>query len=241
MGKFPHFDLNDQLTFCDKLKPMTRRILDQQLDLLRDKILLMGGATETSVHRAMRSLTDRDTALAKRVLSDDKVVDQMELEIDRLCIEILALHQPAAHDLRFVISVAKITPILERIADHAGSIAEAAIILNDEPPVKDYVEFPFMATIAAEMLRAALDAFTNEDAEVSRQVIQRDREIDTSYHRVFSELLKTMIEDPSTTPSAAQLLFVAKHLERIGDYVKDFCELNVYLTEAVFIKHSPHV
>ncbi|MEO7660601.1 MAG: PhoU domain-containing protein, partial [Pyrinomonadaceae bacterium] len=133
---------------------MKRRILDQQLDLLRDKILLLGGATEDAVHRATQSLTDRDTPLAMRVLDDDELVNQMELEIDRLCIEILALHQPAAHDLRFVISVAKITPILERIADHAGNIAEAAIRLNDEPAGKIYAEFPFMATTAAEMLRA---------------------------------------------------------------------------------------
>ncbi len=217
---------------------MKRRILDQQLDLLRDKILLLGGATEAAVNRAIRSLADRDTQLAERVLEEDKVINQLELEIDRLSIEILALHQPAAHDLRFVISVAKITPILERIADHAGNIAEAAIILNNEPSVKNYVEFSFMANIAAEMLRTALDAFTNEDAETSRKVIKRDKEIDTSYHRVFGQLLETMIHDPAAAAGGAHLLFVAKHLERIGDYVKDICELNVYLTEAVFIKHS---
>ncbi|MCA1590037.1 MAG: phosphate signaling complex protein PhoU [Acidobacteria bacterium] len=172
------------------------------------------------------------------MLDDDKIVDQMELEIDRLSIEILALQRPAAHDLRFVISVAKITPILERIADHAGSIAEAAIFLNNEPQVKSYVDFPIMADTAAEMLRTALDAFVSEDAEVSRAIIQRDREIDKAYHRVFNELLQLMIEIPSASTGAAHLLFVAKHLERIGDYVKDICELIVYLREAAFIKHS---
>ncbi|MGB7070807.1 MAG: phosphate signaling complex protein PhoU [Pyrinomonadaceae bacterium] len=215
------------------------RIIDQQLNVLRDKILLLGGATETAVHRAMQSLTTRDSELAQRVLDDDKVIDQMELEIDRMSIEILALQQPAAHDLRFVISVAKITPILERIADHASSIAEAAIILNNEPQVKDYVQFPIMADTAAEMLRIALDAFTSEDAVVSREVILRDKEIDECYKIVFNSLLELMIENPSSTPSAARLLFVAKNLERIGDYVKDICELNVYLREAAFIKHSP--
>lgn len=218
---------------------MERRILDQQLDVLRDKILLLGGATEAAVHRAMQALTERDSELAKQVLEEDKIIDQMELEIDRMSIEILALQQPAAHDLRFVISVAKITPILERIADHAGSIAEAALILNDEPPIKkSYVEFPMMANTAAEMLRTALDAFTREDSQVSRDVIKRDKEIDESYRRVFNELLELMIDDPAVTPGAAHLLFVAKHLERIGDYVKDICELNVYLREAAFIKHS---
>ena len=217
---------------------MERRIIDQQLDLLRDKILLLGGATEAAVQRAMRALVERDNELAKQVLEDDKIIDQMELEIDRLSIEILALQHPAAHDLRFVISVAKITPILERIADHASSIAEAALILNTEPALKNYVDFPIMAQTAAEMLRSALDAFTNEDSNLSRQIIERDKEIDRSYKRVFNELLEMMIDNPSATTGAAHLLFVAKHLERIGDYVKDICELNVYLREAAFIKHS---
>jgi len=174
-------------------------------------------------------------------LEGDKIIDQMELEIDRFSVAILALQQPAAHDLRFVISVAKITPILERIADHAGSIAEAALILNDEPELKKYIDLPLMAENAAEMLRTALDAFTSEDAAVSRRIIEQDKIIDECYHRVFDELITMMIDNPVTTASAAHLLFVAKHLERIGDYVKDICELNVYLTEAAFIKHSPRL
>ena len=217
---------------------MDHRIIDEQLDHLRDKILLLGGATERAVQRAMRSLVERDSELAKQVLEEDKIIDQMELEIDRLSIEILALQHPAAHDLRFVISVAKITPILERIADHAGSIAEAAVILNNEPQTKSYVDFPIMAQTATEMLRSALDAFTNEDSELSRQIIERDKFIDESYRRVFGELLELMVDNPAATTGAAHLLFVAKHLERIGDYVKDICELNVYLREAAFIKHS---
>ena len=218
---------------------MENRLLDQQLDLLRDKILLLGGTTEAALHRAMQSLTTRDSELAKKVLDEDEIIDQMELEIDRLSVEILALRQPAAHDLRFVISVAKITPILERIADHAGSIAQAALTLNNEPQLKNYIDLPLMAQIAAEMLRTALDAFTSEDSKVSREVIERDKKIDECYHRVFDELLGIMVENPQATTSAAHLLFVAKHLERIGDYVKDICELNVYLREAAFIKHSP--
>ncbi len=220
---------------------MEHRIIDQQLDLLRDKLLLLGGTTEAALERAMRSLTARDSDLAREVLEGDKIIDQMELDIDRFSVEILALQQPAAHDLRFVISVAKITPILERIADHAGSIAEAALILNDEPELKKYIDLPLMAENAAEMLRTALDAFTSEDAAASRRVIEQDKVIDKCYHRVFDELITMMIDNPVTTASAAHLLFVAKHLERIGDYVKDICELNVYLTEAAFIKHSPRL
>jgi phosphate transport system protein len=218
---------------------MEHRIIDQQLDLLRDKVLLLGGKTETAVQRAMQSLVTRDSKLAQQVLDEDKIIDQMELEIDRMSIEILALQQPAAHDLRLVISVAKITPVLERIADHAGNIAEAALIINNEPELKPLVDLPMMADTAMKMLRTALDAFTSEDGETARQVIKQDKAIDKGYKRVFGDLIGMIINDPATTTSAAQLLFIAKHLERIGDYVKDVCELTVYLSEASFIKHSP--
>lgn len=220
---------------------MQHREIDNQLDLLRDRVLLLGGKTEEAVHRAMRSLTERDSELARSVCEADEQIDQMELEIDRLSINILGSQQPAEHDLRLVVSVAKITPILERIADHATSIAEAAIVLNNEPQIDSYVDFTKMADIAAGMLGEALNAFTSEDAAASREIIARDREIDECYGRVFDGLIAMMIRNPSTANGAARLLFVAKHIERIGDYVKDICELNVYLTEAVFIKHSPRI
>ncbi|CAN5578548.1 phosphate signaling complex protein PhoU [soil metagenome] len=218
---------------------MEQRETNTQLDLLRDKVLLLGGKTEEAVHRAVRSLTERDTELARGVCRDDEQIDQMELEIDRLSVEILGSQRPTEHDLRLVVSVAKITPILERIADHASSIAGAAIILNNEPQIDSYIDFSMMAEIAAEMLREALNAFTSEDATASRAIISRDLTLDKCYGRVFEGLIQTMAKDPASANGAARLLFVAKHIERIGDYVKDICELNVYLTEAVFIKHSP--
>lgn len=212
--------------------------IDSQLDLLRDKILLLGGKTEAAVAGAVRALIERDSELARAVADEDRVIDQMELEIDHLSIDILGSQRPTEHDLRLVVSVAKITPILERIADHASSIAKAAIVLNNEPQFNNYIDMSYMAEIATGMLREALDAFTSEDAETSRAIIQRDTQIDKCYRRVFDELIEKMIDEPTSTAGAAQLLFVAKHLERIGDYVKDICELNVYLREAVFIKHS---
>lgn len=208
------------------------------LDLLRDKILLLGGKTESAVERAISSLIDRDNEKAKSVIEADQVIDQMELEIDQLSIEILGSRRPSERNLRLVVSVAKITPMLERIADHASSIAEAALILNNEPPIGSYADFSIMADTARQMLRDALDAFTAEDAEMSREVINRDTLIDESYRRTFESLISRMISDSSSANGAAHMLFVAKHLERIGDYVKDICELNVYLREAVFIKHS---
>ncbi|MBL8181286.1 MAG: phosphate signaling complex protein PhoU [Blastocatellia bacterium] len=219
---------------------MEKRIIDQQLDTLRDKVLLLGGKAESAVQRAMTALATRDSKLAEVVLEDDKIINQMELEIDRMSVEIIALYQPAAHDLRLVISVAKITPVLERLADHAGNIAEAVLIINNEPELPQYPDLKIMSDAAAEMLRNALDAFIAEDGEAARKIILEDKKIDASYKKVFGELIGGIINDPTTTTSAAQLLFVAKHLERIGDYVKDICELTVYLAEASIIKHSPN-
>jgi phosphate transport system protein len=213
------------------------RRLDDELDTLRDRVLLLGGETEAAVQKAMYALVERDSAAAREVLRDDDRIDHLELEIDRLCIDVLALRQPAARDLRFVVAVAKITPILERIADHACNIARAAIDLNDEPQLKPYVDLPRMANTASRQLRAALDAFTHGDAAAARALIASDDEIDEMYARVFSDLIRLMASDSSTTTRAARLLFVAKHLERIGDYVTDICELTVYMTEAAFIKH----
>jgi phosphate transport system protein len=217
---------------------MERRILDRELDALRDRVLLLGGETERALQRAMYSLVERDSVTAQEVLDDDDQIDNLEVEIDRLCVDTIALRQPAARDLRFVISVAKITPILERIADHACNIARAAIDLNDEPELKPYIDLPRMSEQASSMLHAALDAFTNGDAEAARAVIERDDEIDEIYNRLFHDLINMMVADPTTTTRAARMLFVAKHIERIGDYVTDICELTVYMTEAAFIKHS---
>ena len=214
------------------------RQLDYELDHLRNRVLLLGGKTETALARAMSALVERDTAAAREVLRDDDQIDQLEVEIDRLCIDVLALRQPAARDLRFVVSVAKVTPILERIADHACNIARAAIDLNDEPQLKPFAELPRMAAQASAMLRAALDAFTRSNATEARAVILGDDEIDALYEHMFQTLIKLMTSDPTTTGRGARLLLVAKHLERVGDYVTDICELTVYMAEAAFIKHS---
>ncbi len=216
---------------------MHQRIIDKYLSDLEAKLLQMGTEVENLLKKAIRSLIEVDENLAKEAIEMDKTVDEMELEIDRFCIEVLALHQPAAHDLRFVISIAKITPILERIADHATSIAEATIKISQHPTVKSYVKIPLIAEKACQMLKESLEAIISEDSEVARRIIKQDKEIDADYKETFDRLLEMMIEDTSTTAVAAQLLFVAKHLERIGDYIKDICELTVYMKEAVFIKH----
>ena len=214
------------------------RRLDAELETLRARLLLLGGATETALARAMHALGQRDSHAAHEVLAGDDAIDRMEVEIDRLCIDLLALRQPAARDLRFIITVAKITPILERIADHACNIARAALDLNDEPRLNLYLDFPRMAEEARGMVRAALDAFTAGDTDMARAVIARDDGIDEMYNAIFHRLIELMAQQPDTTGRAARLLFVTKHLERIADYVTDICELTVYMTEAAIIKHS---
>lgn len=214
------------------------RHLDDDLNLLRDRVLLLGGEAETAIDRAMQSLMERDSELARDVLEHDDTIDEMEVEIDRRCIDIIALRQPAARDLRFVFSVAKMTPVLERIADHACNIARAAIDLNDQPELERNSELQQMADHAVSMLRAALDAFTLMDARAAREIIKRDWEINELYNLVFRELIGKMVTEPQTATRDARLLFVAKHLERVGDYVKDICELTVYMAEAAIIKHT---
>jgi phosphate transport system protein len=213
--------------------------LDEDLGALRDRVLLLGGETEMALQRAMRALDERDSEAARGVLRDDDRIDRLEVELDRLCIDVLALRQPAARDLRFVVAVAKIAPLLERVADHACNVARAAIDLNDEPELpRAAPALPRMGEIAAEMLRAALDAFTSADAEAARRTLARDDEIDALYEKIFHDLIDMMAADPAATGRAARLLLVAKHLERVGDYATDICELTVYMTEAAFIKHS---
>jgi len=213
------------------------RHLDDELNSLRDRVLLLGGETEAALERAMYSLIERDSEVASQVLENDDQIDRLEVEIDRQCIEIIALRQPAARDLRFVISVAKMAPVLERIADHAANIARIALDLNNEPGLKSVAELSGMSEHGLKMLHQALDAFTSSDAATARQVIESDSKINDLYNHIFHQLIEMMVTEPATATRDARLLFVAKHLERIGDYVTDICELTVYMAEAAFIKH----
>src|SRR5262245_36362066 len=211
---------------------------ESALQQLRDHVLLMGGEVERAIDQATRALIERDSDLAEQVLRDDDRVDALELEADQLCVRLLSLHSSQEHDLRVVVTAIKITPILERIADHACNIARAAIYLNDEPQLKPYFDLPKMSWMACEMLRLSLDAFAAADAAAARAVIERDDEIDQLYDRIFHDLLERMSRDVAAAGRAARLLLVAKHFERIGDYVTDICELIVYMAEALVIKHS---
>jgi phosphate transport system protein len=211
--------------------------LREQLDLLSEMILRLGGLTEDAIGKSVRALVERDSALAQEVCDSDHLIDKLELEIDHLCMEILARHQPMAGDLRFVATAMKITPDLERIADHSVNISERAIELNQEPPLDAPVDMQRMASRAQQMVRGALDAFVRHDAEAALTVIKMDHELNRAMEQVFRVLLSYMLDDPRTISRALRVTFVSKYFERIGDQATNICEQIVYMTEARVIKH----
>ncbi len=217
---------------------MNKRLIEENLNLLRDKLLIMGGAAEKAIMLSMRALIDRDSELAERVVREDDAIDQMELEIDQMCVDVLVLKQPAAGDLRFVVSVARTAPTVERIADHAVNIARHAISLNNEPEIGAHIDLSTMTKVVQDMLVDGLDAFTSGDPERARVTIARDDEVDELYDRLYDQVIDVMKREPSTVSRGAEWLFVLKHLERIADYVTNICEQIVYMARGQVIKHT---
>ena len=217
------------------------RSLVRELDVLRDQLLLMGGEVETAVRRGVQSLLRRNSETALQVIENDFVIDSLESEIDRSSIEVLTYCRPTQAELRMVISIAKITPILERIGDHAVSISRVALRLNDEPELDSFGELHEMAENTLNNLQESLDTFTTGNAEYAKKLIAKDDAIDEIYERLMEKWLFKMSRDASVSARLTRLLFVAKHLERIGDYVKDICEMTIYMKEAIFIKHGRQV
>ena len=210
----------------------------EQLEVLSEKLLRLAGMAERAIGRSVEALVERDSELARQVIADDKEVDQMELEVDEMCLELLARYQPMAGDLRFITTAMKITPDLERIADHAVNISERALELNEEPPLDALVDIPLMAERAKEMVGSALDAFVRKDAQAAWEVIGMDDELDRRMEQVFRVLLSHMLENPKTISRALRSTFVAKYFERIGDQATNICELVIFMTEARVIKHT---
>ena len=217
---------------------MHKRLIEDDLNRLRDRLLVMGGEAERAIALATRSLIERDSELAERVIRDDDAIDQMELEIDRACVDILVLKQPAASDLRFVISVARAAPVVERIADHTVNIAKHALSLNDEPELELNMNIARMASLVQQMLIDGLDAFTSGDPERARVTIARDDEVDSLYDQLYAQVIEVIERDPTHVARGAQWLFVLKHLERIADYVTNLCEQIVYMARGQVIKHT---
>lgn len=214
------------------------RHFDREIENLKELLLRMSAMVEEQINLSIRALLERDTAMAQQVIDNDSAIDQMELEIDQHTIELIAMMQPAAVDLRFVAAAMKITPELERIADLAVDVCERAIELNREPQLKPLIDIPRLARIAQDMVRQSLDAFVRRDAVLARAVIARDDEVDLLTEQSFRELLTYMLEDSRNISRAIRLTFVGKYFERIGDGATNICEMVVYLVEGKVIKHT---
>ncbi len=214
------------------------RHFDREIEKLKELLLRMGAMVEDQINLSIRALLERDTVLAQQVIDNDSAIDQMELEIDQHTIELIAMMQPAAVDLRFVAAAMKITPELERIADLAVDVCERAIELNREPQLKPLIDIPRLARISQDMVRQSLDAFVRRDAGLAREVIARDDEVDLLTEQSFRELLTYMLEDSRNISRAIRLTFIGKYFERIGDGATNICEMVVYLVEGKVIKHT---
>jgi phosphate transport system protein len=215
----------------------TSRHYEQELQVLKEKILLLGGKVEEMIASAMKSLLDRKPDLARRVIDSDREVDSAEMEIDHLCLSLLALRQPAASDLRFIATALKIVTDLERIGDLAVNIAERSIELSEEPPLKPYIDIPRMASAASGMVGQALDAFVKRDPGLAREVLLADAAVDDLYVKVFRELLACMVEDPKNVGRALRLTFIAKHLERLADHATNIAQMVIFMCEGRDVRH----
>ena len=220
-----------------RVREHTDQEFEQELRHLREQLLLMGSHVEGIIGSSLRALVERDSVLAQRTIEADRIVDRLEIEIDGLCLQILARRQPVASDLRFVTMVLKAVTDLERMGDLAVNISERVLELNSEPPLKPYVDLPRMADETQMMLREALDAFVAKDADRARRVIGRDQMIDDLYAQIFRELLTYMMEDSKNVYRATRLQSIAKYLERIADHATNLAEFVVFMVKGSDIRH----
>lgn len=214
------------------------RVFDGELAALKARILHMGALVETQIASAMKALVERDAELAGRVIATDHQVNAYDVEIDEECIRLLALRQPTASDLRFITTAMKISTDLERMSDLAEDICERALELAEEPQLKPYIDIPRMANWARVMVKEALDAFVNRNADLARKVCRDDAFVDDLTGQIFRELVSYMMEDPQTIGQAIRITFVAKYLERIADHATNIAEMVVYLVEGKIIRHT---
>lgn len=219
------------------MKVMIQRHFDEELSDLKTKLLRMAGQVEDQIDQALTALVTRDSALAHQVIERDHLVNSLDVEIDEESIRLLALHQPAARDLRLVTTAMKIATELERISDLAENVCERAIELNEEPQLKPYIDIPMMGNMARMMVKQSIDAFVKDDAMLARKVLTDDDFVDDLMEQLFRELLSFMLEDTRTISRAIRLSFIAKYLERMADHATNIAELVVYLVEGKIIRH----
>jgi phosphate transport system protein len=213
------------------------RHFEEELAVLKERLLQMGGLAEERVRAAMRGLVGRDLPEIGQVLVGDDPINQLHIEIDNRAFTLLALYQPMAIDLRAVVAALKIDTDLERVGDLAVNIAEAATRYLRHLPVKPLIDLPRMSAIAEAMLRDALDAFIRRDVALAQSVLARDDDLDALKNQVFRELLTYMIETPTKIEASLDLILVSRHLERIGDHATNIAEDVIFMVSARDVRH----
>ncbi len=212
--------------------------LFQELEETKNLVLKMAGLVKEAVDKAIESLNKQSVELAEEVIKGDDQIDQMEVEIERRCIRMIALYQPEAVDLRLIMGIYKIVSDLERIADEAENIAERSILLAQEPPLKPYVNLTLMAANVKSMIEDAVLSFFQRDTSLAKKVIERDDMVDELYHQVQRELITYMLEDPRNIKRSMHLSFIARHFERMADHAENIAEMTIYWSEGEVVKHQ---
>lgn len=210
---------------------MVNEPLHNELEKVKEEILKMGRLLQDQVAKAVKALVEKDLALAREVIANDDVVDQMELDLEKKCLGLIALKQPLAGDLRLIGTVLRIIVDIERMADLAEDIAEISIELHDQTYIKPLIDIPRMARLAQDMVEISLQAFTDQDVTLAMKLINMEQEMDALYNQVFRELLSYMMQDQHNIPQSTSLLLIAVHLERIGDHATNVGEMVVYVVE----------
>jgi len=206
----------------------TIKAFDEEINRLRGLVAEMGGRVETALEDAMAALAEHDNEKAHRVVAEDRKIDLLEAEVEKLVVQIIALRAPMANDLRDVIAALKIVGVVERIGDYAKNIAKRVPQLGAHPAVEPVSLLPAMAQVAGEMVGDALNAFAARDAALAEAVVARDHVVDSFYNGIFRALLTYMVENPKTISECAHLLFIAKNIERIGDHATNMAEMVYY-------------
>jgi phosphate transport system protein len=214
------------------------RHFHEELDGLKQTLLAMGALVEDQIRLTMRALVERDDALAESVIERDREVNAYDVEVDEKCVELLALNQPTAGDLRFLTTAMKIVTDLERIGDQAVNIAQRARELNVEPQLKPYIDLPRMAELAQAMVKESLDAFVARDTALARRVCGEDAAVDALNHQIFRELLTFMMEDPKTIPRAIRLILISRFLERVADHATNIAEMVIFMVDSKMVRHT---
>jgi phosphate transport system protein len=211
---------------------------EKELQAIKDGIIYLGALTETAIRKAMKSLSDRDTELARTVIRDDDEIDRLDTDLEERCIKILALRQPTAIDLRFITTAIKITGHLERIGDMAVNIAEKVMLLNEEPQLKPYIDLPRMADLVGGMIKDSLDSFVKSDLEQAEKVRRVEQVIDDLNEQIFRELLTFMMEDSKNIHRALLVMQVSKNMERIADHAKGIADMVTYMVTGECVRHQ---